>query len=97
MKRVQIGAFREVLAHSSPLVFSFVPRSHGLAGSEVDTVGEVRARRSWRAIPAPWSHVRLSRAASGGVERTRHDGVDEDLSGVPGRHILCRSETRFVV
>ena len=47
---------------SSPLVFSQVPRSHGLCGSQKYTATPVRAVRPYVAtVPCPWSQVRLWR------------------------------------
>src|SRR3954451_1252523 len=50
----------------SPLVFSFVPRSHGLAGgAKKMPSAKYSSSRWWQAISEPWSQVRVCRARSG--------------------------------
>src|SRR4051812_26474394 len=50
----------------SPLVFSFVPRSHGLAGgAKKMPSAKYSSSRWWQAISEPWSQVTVCRARSG--------------------------------
>ena len=70
---------------SSPLVFSLVPRCHGLCGSQKYTGRPVSIRSCacW-AISAPWSQVSDRRSCSGSVVIVLGDRVADRLGAVPG-------------
>src|SRR4029453_8480016 len=71
---------------SSPLVFSLVPRCHGLCGSQKNTCRPVsiRSRACW-ASSAPWSQVNDRRSCSGSVTTRGGDGVPDGLGAVSGQ------------
>ena len=71
---------------SSPLVFSFVPRCHGLCGSQKQTATlvSIHSRACW-AISVPWSQVSDRRSCSGKLVILARNRVAHRPGVVPGQ------------